>query len=355
MPPRAKPARLWLKPGSIDREPVWIILDAGRHITTGCRESDRAGAESALERHLAAKARPVGQHHPSKLAVASVLAVYSADRVMAQARPKEALARVERLLDWWKARPCSDVTGKTCRDYASKRGASAARRELEDLRAALHYAKAEGILEYVPTVTLPDKSPPRARWLTRAELAALVWAAWSYREVQKGHATGRRSRQHVARFILVAYYTGSRAGAVCAATRAQFDLAGRTFYRRPEGEAETKKRRTPTPLQDRLCAHIERWWRKGIARTNLIEFNGRPVLRVSKAFARAAKDAGLTGVSPHTLRHTAATHLMMAGADLDWAAKLLGMTRKTLEDNYWHFHPSHARGTANLLTQRLRQ
>lgn len=352
MPPKPKPARLWLKPGGPDREPVWIILDSGKHIATGCRASDRAGAESALERHLAAKARPVGQHHPSKLAIASVLAVYSADRVMTQARPKEALARVERLLDWWGGKACSDVTGKACRAYAAERGASAARRELEDLRAAMKHAAAEGILEFAPVVTLPEKSPPRARWLTRDELAALVWAAWSYREVQKGHPTGRRSRQHVARFILVAYYTGSRAGAVCAAQRAQFDLAGRAFYRRPEGEAETKKRRTPVPMQDRLCAHVERWWRNGIARKSLIEFNGRPILRVSKAFARAAKDAKLPGVTPHTLRHTAATHLMMAGADLDWAAKLLGMTRKTLEDNYWHFHPGHARHTADLLTRR---
>jgi hypothetical protein len=41
--------------------------------------------------------------------------------------------------------------------------------------------------------------------------------AWRYREIQKGKATDRRSRQHVAKFILVALCTGTRASAVCEA------------------------------------------------------------------------------------------------------------------------------------------
>jgi hypothetical protein len=45
----------------------------------------------------------------------------------------------------------------------------------------------------------------------------LIRAAWRYREVQKGKLTDRASRQHVARFILVGLYTGTRSGAICGA------------------------------------------------------------------------------------------------------------------------------------------
>jgi integrase len=90
---------------------------------------------------------------------------------------------------------------------------SGARRDLSVLRAAINFHREEGLCDRIVSVTLPEKEQARDRWLTRSEAAALIWRAWRYREVQKGQTTGRRSRQHVARFIL-ALYTGTRAGAV---------------------------------------------------------------------------------------------------------------------------------------------
>jgi hypothetical protein len=61
-------------------------------------------------------------------------------------------------------------------------------------------------------VSLPQKGPPRDRWLTRAEAAKLIWACWSYREEQTVHrgrqkgqliATDKRPLRHLARFILI--------------------------------------------------------------------------------------------------------------------------------------------------------
>src|SRR5215468_6113341 len=80
-------------------------------------------------------------------------------------------------------------------------------------------------------------------------------------------AKGRRSRQHIARFILLALYTGTRAGAICGAAlqptvgRGWIDIARGVFYRRPEGERETKKRKPPVPLPPELHGHLRRWKR----------------------------------------------------------------------------------------------
>jgi integrase len=63
-----------------------------------------------------------------------------------------------------------------------------------------------------------------------------------------------------------------------------------------------------------------------------------PVLRVSKAFRRAADEAGLNGVSPHTLRHTAVTWAMQGGAPMFDASAVFGMSVKFLEGVYPHHH-----------------
>jgi hypothetical protein len=101
----------------------------------------------------------------------------------------------------------------------------------------------------------------------RGSQAAL--GAWSYREIQKGKPTDRRSRRHVARFVLVALYTGTRASAICGAAirptlkNGFIDLDAGIFYRRAAGERETKKRKPPIRLPQRLLAHLRRWERKG--------------------------------------------------------------------------------------------
>lgn len=76
------------------------------------------------------------------------------------------------------------------------------------------------------------------------------------------------------------------------------------------------------------------------------------VASVKTAFKHAAKLAGLSRVSPHTLRHTAATWLMQAGADRWQAAGYLGMSVETLEQVYGHHHPDHLSGAVAAISAR---
>jgi hypothetical protein len=98
-----------------------------------------------------------------------------------------------------------DINGDRCREYARQRGSTAAaRRELEDFRAAINYHRREGLCSAIVEVVLPEKGESRDRWLARSEAARLIWSAWRYREIQRGQPTGRGSRQHVARFLVAA-------------------------------------------------------------------------------------------------------------------------------------------------------
>jgi integrase len=349
MPRQSKGARLWLRKRR-GRAAQWVIRDGNYQKSTGCVAHDIVGAERALASYIASKhVRQVrsGNREPDQIPLADVLTIYLTDIVPRHSRPKETKGRIKRLDSFFGNKMLSCVTGETCRAYAAQRSTdAAARRELEDLRAAINHHRREGLCNKVVEVVLPPERPPRERWLTRSEAAGLIWSAWRYRELQQGQQTDRRSRRHIARFALLALYTGSRASAVCCAAlqptvgRGWIDLDRGVFYRRPAGRRETKKRQPPVPLPDRLLAHLRRWKRRG--QRFAVEWNGEPVKCVDKAFAKVVAAAGLgDDVTPHVFRHTAATWLMQAGTDLWEAAGYLGMTVETLSARYGHHHPDH--------------
>jgi integrase len=160
--------------------------------------------------------------------------------------------------------------------------------------------------------------------------------------------TDKRPLRHIARFILIGLYTGTRAGAIASASPVQalgnsyVDLQRGIFYRLAQGHVRTKKRQTPVPLPPRLLAHMRRWWERKLIKRHFVEFNGESVGSVKTGFRRAASLARLPGkVTPHTLRHTAATWLMQSGTDRWQAAGYLGMSVEMLEKVYGHHHPDY--------------
>jgi len=80
------------------------------------------------------------------------------------------------------------------------------------------------------------------------------------------------------------------------------------------------------------------------------------VQSVKTAFETAVQLAKLSGkVTPHTLRHTAATWLMRAGVDKWEAAGFLGMSVEMLDRVYGHHHPDHLRAAAHFIGYRPRE
>ncbi|MFC4922431.1 MULTISPECIES: tyrosine-type recombinase/integrase [Bradyrhizobium] len=171
--------------------------------------------------------------------------------------------------------------------------------------------------------------------------------------------TDKRPLRHVARFILIGLYTGTRAGAIASASpfrapgKSFVDLDSGIFYRLAIGKRATTKRQTPVPLPSRLLAHLRRWSRLGIAQSHFVEWNGRPVASVKTGFASAVHlaklDVTIGNVTPHTLRHRAATWLMQRAAPMWEAAGFLGMSEKTLRETHGHHHPDHLRVAANAI------
>jgi hypothetical protein len=60
-----------------------------------------------------------------------------------------------------------------CHQWRRRNTAGGARRDLEDLRAAIGQHSKEGLHRGTVGVTLPDRGRSRDRWLTRDEVANL--------------------------------------------------------------------------------------------------------------------------------------------------------------------------------------
>lgn len=333
------------------RPGTWVIRDKQRIISTGCAEHEIEQAEQKLATYIASKHIPTRKIRLIEhVQIADVLSVYFDDKKIIT----KGLGRLRRLAEFWGKMTLDQVTGETCRMYTNHRGnAAGSRRDLEDLRAAINHHRKAGFHREIVTVTLPEKGPAKERWLTRDEIAKLLWVCLTTREIQTRRNTRRRPLHHLTRFILMAYYTGSRSDSVFAASFTQadgnsyVDMKSGVFFRLPKGKKETNKRQPPVPLPARLKQHLRRW--RKTDQGHVVKFNGQPVKSVKKAFAHACKLAELEDVTPHTLRHTTATHLMQKRVPMWQAAGFMGMSTEILEKTYGHHHPDYMRDAAAAL------
>ncbi len=313
----------------------WFIRDGARFLRTGCAEHDRAGAESRLAQYL-------GQKHQPEIAasplIADVLLVYGREHLPHTRSARKASYNIASLAAWWGDKRISDITARNCRAYGEGRTDSAARRDLEVLRAAIHYYHGEyGPLPSVPKLKLPPKSERRERWLTRSEAARFLKAA--------------RHVPHLARFFLIGLHTGTRSGAILALEWDWIDLVSGVMQRRAPGTAAAKNKRTPpVRLPRKLLAHLKRWKRLDGGRCrHVCHLDGAPLTYLQSCWATARSRAGLDReVTPHTLRHTRATWLMQAGVPLWEAAGHLGMTVAQLESTYAKHSPDFQKRAAEV-------
>jgi integrase len=362
MPRPAKGARLWYDKTS----GLWYIRDGSTKRGTGCGLEERARAEEALREYIGQKYEPPSDSSPSRLLVSDVLTFYAREIAPGQKSQTTSYA-IERLLGWWQSKPLSEVKRSTCQDYVAYRmsqpirqakktkepktvSAETARRELTVLRAAINAYHAETPLDALPVVTLPKASDARPDWLRRDQVAALLRATRRFSDKDAARA--------LQRFILLGVYTGTRSGALRRLGWIENTLGGHVdtdagvIYRRGDDEDETKKRRPTVRIPGRLSGFLARWRKHDMEGEEtiayVIHYRGSPVDKQRKAWASARDAAGLgKEVTPHILRHTAATWLMLAGADIWDVANYLGMSPKMLEDVYGHHHPDFQKDVAS--------
>lgn len=354
MPQHAKGPRLYRRKDT----GIYLIRDTGRgELSTGTR--DRSEAERALATYIAERDRPAGPAQASEMSIAEALTIYGENRAEKVKDPARIGYAIDALLPFWGSLPISAITEETCDAYGEQRtkvtkrdpetkepiafeqcAEGTIRKELGTLKSALEHCRKKGRLLNPPEVYLPAKPEPNDRWLTRKEAAQLIRAAWR-----------NPKSKHLAKFMLVALYTGTRKTAILRmrfmpnTTGGWVDTERGVMYRRSTGESETAKKRPPVQIPPRLLAHLKRWESTGSRW--VVDYDGNGVGSIKTAWKTAVAAAGLSGsgVTPHTLRHTAITWAMQTGLADAWElGGFFGVSPETMQRVYAHHHPDYQQG-----------
>lgn len=218
------------------------------------------------------------------------------------------------------------------------------RTELMILFAALRYCAGRHQRLFPATlieeVTLPEAAPPRDRWLRIEEIQRLIEAA------AKRRNGDRLSR--LERFIWIALETASRKQAIYDLTWDRVDFEANVIHFHVPGERVTSKRRASVPISRTLRPILERAYRERI--NEYVLDNQHEIWAALKRAAREAKIENASEVSPHVLRHTAATHMARRGVPLWKIAKILGNTLPVVDRVYAKWAPDDPTTTVDLIT-----
>ena len=217
------------------------------------------------------------------------------------------------------------------------------------LRSFYRHLRREGLRESDPTasITGPRRGRRLPKVLNRGEVQKLLTQP-------KGTApTSLRDRA----LLELMYACGLRASEAIGIEVADLDMEEAVLRARGKG---SKERVVPVGRQaiEAVRIYLERGRpalvHQGIVPQLFVNFRGEPLTRqgLYKIVRRHAATAGLAErMSPHTLRHTFATHLLAGGCDLRSVQEMLGhadvattqlythLSSERLKDVYFKAHP----------------
>ena len=201
-------------------------------------------------------------------------------------------------------------------------------RKLAALRSCFRFLVRRGVLERNPARELRGPRQPRrlVSFLPIDEATELV----------QGRALGGDRRERDRAILELLYASGLRVSELAGLDVEALDRAGRTVRVLGKGRKERI-----VPYGEPAARSLAAWLaRRGHHAGPLFTGarGGRLGVRaIHRLVRRAARAAGLTRrVSPHTLRHTFATHLLDGGADLRMIQELLGHSRLSTTQRYTH-------------------
>lgn len=148
---------------------------------------------------------------------------------------------------------------------------------------------------------------------------------------------------HVALAIALMLGTAARIGAILDLTWSRVDFERGQIAYADRADTSRRKGRATVPMTNDTRTRLEEA-RKGTVSDYVVEWSGRKVGSIKRGFARAVETAGLTDVTPHVLRHTAASWMAEAGVSMSGIAAVLGHSDSRItERTYAKFSPGHLR------------
>jgi integrase/recombinase XerC len=206
-------------------------------------------------------------------------------------------------------------------------------RKLACVRSCFRYLARRGIVEQNPARQVRSPRPARRlpSFLPKDESKDLL---------DRGVDPSEQScRDHALLELL--YATGIRVAECCGLDCSDLDMTQGTVRVLGKGDRERV-----VPVGEAALAAVDRYLSLRAVRRGPLFTNQRGGRLGTRSVHRiVGKHARLSGidrrVTPHTLRHTFATHMLGEGADLRLIQELLGHRRLSTTQRYTHVSPEH--------------
>lgn len=188
-------------------------------------------------------------------------------------------------------------------------------------------------------IKLPKVNNRRTRFYTQEEVAKLFTAL-------------KAKSVETYELVYFALYTGLRAGSIFKLEWSDVDFENNLLLVRNAKGLITEK----LPLNEK-ARELLLEKHKSRTRNLIFTYEGRPITRISRTFARTVKELGLNKDIEdnsqkdvfHTLRHTYASWLVISGADLYSVQHLLMHKNITTTQRYAHLAPDYLRKAVKVL------
>jgi len=248
---------------------------------------------------------------------------------------------------------------RTKRRKAGK-AATTINRDMVALRAALSKAVEWQLLDEHPlkeTKPLKTDKGGIVRYLTPAEEKRLRDALTARdKRIIQGRENGNAWRErrgyeaipaitgqygdHLTPAVLLTLNTGLRRGELLALTWDAVNLKAKTLTLK--GEHTKSETTRHLPLNQEALAVLKAW-RDQTSKTGLVfpARDGGKLDNMKKSWAGVLVAANITGFRWHDMRHSFASHLVMAGVDLNTVRELLGHSDIKMTLRYSHLAPEH--------------
>ena len=216
--------------------------------------------------------------------------------------------------------------------------ASSANRELCRLKNMLQMAEDWGYISQNPARRIKQEReyPQEADFLTSKEIPKVVSACPSWLQP----------------IVVVAVHTGMRWGELMALRWCDVAFKQRQITVGDSKNHDVRYVPMDDSLIDTLSQHRKAGARKSGGITRSVFTNprtGSAYHHSAKAIKKASKHAIGRAVTFHCTRHTAASHMVMAGVDLRTVAQILGHRTLQMTMRYAHLAPGHLQDAAQRL------
>jgi integrase/recombinase XerC len=203
-------------------------------------------------------------------------------------------------------------------------------RHLSALRSFFKYLMREGVVSANParSVATPKREKPLPAVMQTADVAILI------EQPDLDSPLGIRDRA----WLELLYASGLRISELVGIDLGDVELRSRLVKVRGKG---SKERIVPfgTKAADAVGSYLQVRNGKGDEEALFLNYRGERITTrsVRRLFEKYVRSAALNaGISPHTMRHSFATHLLNAGADLRGIQELLGHASLSTTQKYTH-------------------